>query len=167
MSKSQAGQPIALDEIDCQILRELQLNARLSNVELAERVHLSPSPCWNRVRNLEAQGVISQYVTILNQEALGVPDTVIVDVTLDRHDDETLRTFEEALSRLPEVIEAYLLTGDYDYSIKVAVAGTKGYESFLREQLYSIPGIRHSRSSFALRCLKQTFSIAASPSPSR
>jgi Lrp/AsnC family leucine-responsive transcriptional regulator len=151
-----------MDEIDYRILRELQFNARLSNVELAQRVGLSPSPCWNRVRSLEDEGAITQYVTILSQSALGMPDTVIVDVILDRHDDEILRRFEKALAQLPEVIEAYLLTGDYDFSIKVAVAGTEGYEAFLREKLYKIPGIRHTRSSFTLRCIKQTFSIRPS-----
>jgi Lrp/AsnC family leucine-responsive transcriptional regulator len=151
---------MVIDEIDFRILRELQFNARLSNVELAQRVGLSPSPCWNRVRNLENQGVIAKYVTIFDQSALGVPDTVIVDVTLDHHDDATLEKFEKSLAEMTEVLEAYLLTGDYDYSIKVAIAGTQGYEHFLREKLYKIPGIRHTRSSFTLRCLKQTFSLS-------
>lgn len=151
---------MVIDEIDFRILRELQFNARLRNVELAQRVGLSPSPCWNRVRNLENQGVIAKYVTIFDQSALGVPDTVIVEVTLDHHDDETLEIFEKALAKIPEVLEAYLLTGDFDYSIKIGVAGTEGYEKFLREKLYKIPGIRHTRSSFTLRCLKQTFSLS-------
>jgi len=81
-----------------------------------------------------------------------------VYLTLDRHDDEILKRFEAALAKLPEVVEAYLLTGDFDYFIKVAVAGTVAYEQFLREKLYKIPGISHSRTSFTLRCLKQTYS---------
>jgi Lrp/AsnC family leucine-responsive transcriptional regulator len=147
-----------MDEIDFRIMRELQWNARLSNSELAKRVRLSPSPCWNRVRHLESEGVIEKYVTIFSQRALGLPDTAIVYVTLDRHDDDALRKFEAALAKLPEVVEAYLLTGDADYFIKVAVAGTASYEVFLREKLYKIPGINHSRTSFTLRCLKRTFS---------
>jgi Lrp/AsnC family leucine-responsive transcriptional regulator len=147
-----------MDEIDYRILRELQFNARISNVDLADRVSLSPSPCWNRLRNLEKQGVIEKYVTVLNQVALGAPDTVIVELRLEHHDDKTLKRFEEALARVPEVIEAYLVTGEYDYYIKVAVAGTTGYEALLREKLYKIPGITHTRSSFTLRCLKQSFS---------
>ena len=147
-----------MDEIDYRILRELQWHARISNAELAARVHLSSSPCWNRVRNLEKQGVIEKYVTIFNQTALGLPDTVIVYVSLDRHDDDALQRFEAALAKLPEVLEAYLLTGESDYFIKVAVSGTADYERFLREKLYRIPGINHSRTSFALRCLKRTFS---------
>lgn len=147
-----------LDETDHRIMRELQENARIKNADLAERVGLSPSPCWTRVRNLEKSGVIDRYVTIFNNEALGLPDTVIIEVTLERHDDEVLKKFGDALARLPEVTEAYLVTGEYDYFIKVSVRGTEGYEHFLRNSLYKIPGIRHSRSSFALRCLKRSYS---------
>ena len=86
-------------------------------------------------------------------------ETVIIEVTLDRHDEETLGRFGQVLTDLPEVIEAYLTTGDYDYLVKVAVESTAGYERFLREKLYRIPGIRHSRSSFTLRCLKKLTSI--------
>jgi len=149
-----------MDKIDLKILTELQDDARLSNSELASRVGLSPSPCWTRVRNLENDGVIERYVTICNQAALGLPDTVLIYVSLDKHDDEMLKRFESALAALPEVIEAYLVTGEEDYYIKVAVSGTEGYEKFLREKLYRIPGIRHSRTSFTLRCLKKRFSVA-------
>ena len=148
-----------MDEIDNRILRELQFNARVSNADLASRVGLSASPCWNRVRALEQQGVIEKYIAIFDQAALGLPDTVIIEVTLDRHDDDILRKFEAALERMPEVVEAYLMTGEYDFFIKVAVAGTEGYERFLREKLYKIAGIRHSRTSFTLRRLKQTYSV--------
>jgi Lrp/AsnC family leucine-responsive transcriptional regulator len=148
-----------MDDIDYRILRELQWNARITNKALAERVGLSPTPCWNRLRNLERDGTIEKYVAVYNQAKLGLPDTVIINVILERHDDDVLRRFEQALLKLPEVVEAYLLTGDYDYYIKVNVAGTAGYERFLREKLYKIPGIRHSRTSFTLRRLKQTFSV--------
>jgi len=103
--------------------------------------------------------VIEKYIAVIDQAALGLPDTVIIEVTLDRHDDDILRKFEAALERMPEVVEAYLMTGEYDFFIKVAVAGTEGYERFLREKLYRIPGIRHSRTSFTLRRLKQTYSV--------
>lgn len=150
-----------MDEIDRKILRELRKDGRLSNTHLAEKVGLSQSPCWNRVRQLEEQGVIEGYTVLLNQKALGVPDTVMIEVTLDKHDDATFARFGEALAQMPEVLEAYLLTGEYDYLIKVAVAGTEGYEVFLRKKLYKLPGIRHSRSTFVLRCLKQV----SSPEP--
>ena len=84
---------------------------------------------------------------------------MIIEITLDRHDDEILERFGQLLADLPEVIEAYLTTGGYDYLVKVAVESTAGYERFLREKLYRIPGIRHSRSSFALRCLKKLTSV--------
>ncbi len=148
-----------LDEIDRKILRALQMEARLTTSELAGRVGVSPSPCWTRVKRLEEAGYITGYVALLDQEKLGFPDTVLVEVTLERHDEEVLDRFGRALAELPEVLEAYLTTGEYDYLIKVAVAGTTGYERFLREKLYRIPGIRHSRSSFALRCLKCMISV--------
>jgi Lrp/AsnC family leucine-responsive transcriptional regulator len=144
-----------LDEIDRKILRELRADGRLSNLKLAEKVGLSATPCWNRVRSLEERGVIDGYAALLNHKAIGLPDTVIIEVTLDRHDDEAVDRFGQAIALLPEVLEAYLVTGEYDYLIKVAVAGTEGYEDFLRRKLYKLPGLRHSRSTFALRCLKR------------
>ena len=148
-----------LDAIDRSIVRELRQDGRLSNVKLAERVGLSPTPCWNRVRALEEAGIIEGYAALLNQKALGFPDTVIIEVTLDKHDERTLERFGSALADLPEVVEAYLVSGEYDYLIKVAVAGTEGYESFLRRQLYRLPGFHNSKSTFALRCLKRATSI--------
>ena len=149
-----------IDEIDRRILRELRQDGRLSNTKLAGKVGLSTTPCWNRVRALEEGGMIEGYTALLSQTALGYPDTVIIEVTLDRHDDDIFDKFGQALAELPEVMEAYLLTGEYDYLIKVAVAGTAGYEEFLRRKLYKLPGLRHSRSTFVLRCLKRTFSVA-------
>jgi len=148
-----------MDEIDYKILRELQFNARVTNAELADRVALSPSPCWNRVRRLEADGVIEKYVTIINQRAIGVPDSVILEVRLSQHDDEILKRMEEVLRKMPEVVEAFLVTGEYDYYVRVATSGTEGYERFLRDKVYKIPGVSHTRSSFTLRCLKQTYSV--------
>ncbi|MBI2833458.1 MAG: Lrp/AsnC family transcriptional regulator [Acidobacteria bacterium] len=148
-----------MDDLDYKILRELQFDARISNVQLAEKVGLSATPCWNRLRRLEQEGIVEKYVTIFNQAALGMPDTVIIEARLTKHDDDILKTFEDTLAQLPEVVEAYLVTGEYDYYIKVAVAGTAGYEQFLREKLYKIPGIAHTQTSFTLRCLKRTFSV--------
>lgn len=148
-----------IDELDRRILRELRKDGRLSNTKLAEKVGLSTTPCWNRVRALEEGGMIEGYTALISQTALGYPDTVIIEVTLDRHDDDIFDKFGQALAKLPEVMEAYLLTGDYDYLIKVAVAGTAGYEEFLRKKLYKLPGLKHSRSTFVLRCLKRTHSV--------
>lgn len=144
-----------LDAIDRRILRELVRDGRQSNTQLAERVGLSASPCWQRTRRLETEGYIQGYTAILDRDLLGVPETVLIEVTLERHDDAVLENFGRQMAAMPEVIEVWLVTGEYDYVIKVAVNGTRGYEEFLRQRLYKVPGIRHSRSSFALRCLKQ------------
>ncbi|MDQ8031522.1 AsnC family transcriptional regulator [Bordetella genomosp. 1] len=149
-----------LDDTDRKILRALRADGRLTNIKLAEMIGLSPTPCWNRVRALEEAGVIEGYTALLNQKALGLPDTVMIEVTLEHHDDDTLERFGAQIAELPEVVEAFLVTGDYDYLIKVAVAGTEGYEQFLRKRLYKLPGVRHSRSTFVLRRLKQTASVA-------
>src|SRR5882724_3877011 len=150
---------LRLDETDRRILRAMQRDARLTTAELANKVGLSTTPCWNRLKRLEKQGYIDGYVALLNQEKLGLPETVIIEITLDRHDDEILERFGQLLTDLPEVIEAYLTTGGYDYLAKMAVESTAGYERFLREKLNRIPGIRHSGSSFALRCLKKLTSV--------
>ena len=148
-----------LDEIDRKILRTLSQDGRISNQKLADTVSLSPTPCWHRVRALEESGHISGYAALLDQRTLGLPDTVIIEVTVDRHDDELFQRFSDALAELPEVMEAYLLSGEYDYLIKVAVSGTEGYERFLRQKLYKLPGVTHTRSTFTLRCLKRTPSV--------
>ena len=148
-----------LDEIDRKILRTLSQDGRISNQKLAETVNLSPTPCWHRVRALEESGYVKGYVAVLDQRTLGLPDTVIIEVTVDRHDDEIFQRFSDALADLPEVMEAYLLSGEYDYLIKVAVSGTEGYERFLRQKLYKLPGVTHTRSTFTLRCLKRTPSV--------
>ena len=147
-----------MDAIDKRILRALARKGRLTNAELAEEVGLSASPCWTRVRRLEQAGVIRGYAAILDQAALGLPDTVFIEVMMERHDEDSLRRFEEAVQAIPEVLECHLVTGEYDFMIKAAVGGTVGYERLLRDRLYRLPGIRHTRSSFALRCLKQELS---------
>jgi len=148
-----------LDAIDRKILRALVRDARLTNNNLAEQVGLSASPCWQRVKRLESDGYIQGYTALLDQSLLGASETVIIEVTLERHDDEIFESFGNAMAKMPEVLEVYLTTGEYDYLIKVAVDGTKGYEEFLRKKLYKVPGIRHSRSSFTLRCLKHAPSL--------
>ena len=149
-----------IDKTDAAILRALQLNARITHQELAAQVGLSPSPCWTRVKRLEADGTIKGYVTILDQTQLGLPDTAIVEVTLERHVDDVFARFEAFVKATPEIIEAHLMTGEFDYLLKLAVAGTAGYEQFLREKLYTVQGIRHTRSSLTLRTVKQSHSPA-------
>ncbi|GKT26791.1 Lrp/AsnC family transcriptional regulator [Acidovorax sp. SUPP3334] len=131
-----------MDRLDRKILSVLQADARASLQEIGNAVALSPSPCWGRIKTMEEAGVIEGYTVRLNAKALDLNDTVLVQVTLDSHSDNTLEKFGEMLASIPEVIEAHLVSGDYDYLL-------------LREKLYKIKGIRHSRSSFVLRTLKK------------
>jgi len=159
-SDRRSGPDVAqLDQLDRKILSALMENGRLTTAELAERVGLSQSPCWTRVKRLEASGTIKGYVAVLDQRSIGASNIVFVEITLNRHDENALEQFGAALASIPEVTEAHLVTGDYDYLVKVAVADTSHYERFLRESLYRIPGIRHSRSTFALRELKSAISV--------
>jgi len=144
-----------MDALDRKILTALQANARASLQEIGNAVGLSSSPCWERIRKMEAAGVIEGYTVRLNAQALGLADTVLVQLTLDSHTDNTLEKFGETLAAIPEVIEAYLVSGEYDYLLRVAVKDTRDYERLLREKLYKIKGIRHSKSSFVLRTLKK------------
>lgn len=148
-----------LDAADLRILSALRKNGRLTIAELAQQVGLSPSPCWSRLKRLESRGVIEGYVAVINTRAIGVPDLFYVEITLDHHDEELLVRFGQELAQMPEVLEAHLVTGDYDYLVKIAVSGPEHYERFLRERLYRVKGIRHTRSTFALRTLKQELSI--------
>ena len=145
-----------MDKIDRKILAELQHNGRASLQEISQAVGLSSTPCWTRMKKLEETGVIERYTVNLNAEALGLGETVMVQVTLDSHSDNTLEKFGETLASIPEVIEAYLISGEYDYLLKIAVKDTKDYERLLREKLYKIKGIRHSKSNFVLRTLKKS-----------
>lgn len=146
---------IKLDRLDLDILAALQADARISLNELSQRVGLTSSPCWTRIRRMEQAGVIQGYTVRVNSQAVGLGETVIVQVTLDSHSDEALLEFGRALAAIPEVVEAFLVSGDYDYYLRIAVSDTRDYERLLRERLYKIPGIRHSKSSFVLRSLKQ------------
>lgn len=143
-----------LDRIDRKILSELRKDGRLSVTELAETVSLSTSPCWARLKRLENANIIEGYTANINARALGINELFFIEITLERHDDEILDEFSTALSNMPEVVEAHLVTGDYDYLVKVAVKNSEHYERFLRKNLYSMKGVRHTRSIFALRPLK-------------
>lgn len=155
-----AGIPRKIDRIDRRLMHALTENGRLTNSELADRVGLSPAPCWQRVRRLESDGYIQGYTAILDQRMLGARETVLLEVTLDRHDDEAVANFGRLVTAMPEVLEVYLTTGEYDYLLKVAVDGTQGYADFMAKKIYKIPGVRHTRSSFTLGCLKRSISVS-------
>lgn len=142
---------IKLDSIDHRILNALQENARLSNVDLARLVGLSPSPCLRRVRALEDAGIIRRYATLVDQAEVGLPVSVFVSVSLERQVESALETFEETVQNRPEVMECYLMTGTADYLLRVVVSDLAAYEAFLKEHLTRIAGVRSIQSSFALK----------------
>ena len=144
-----------MDRIDQKILRHLQSDGRASLQDISKAVGLSPSPCWERIRKMEAAGVIEGYTVRINPQAIGLNETVLVQVTLDSHSENTLERFGETLAAIPEVIECFLVSGEYDYLLRIAVRDTRDYERLLREKLYKIKGIRHSKSNFVLRTLKK------------
>ena len=148
-----------LDAIDRRILDRLQENGRVSNVELANDVGISSSPCWRRVRELEKRGVISGYVALVDAAAVGLPVSVFVQVTLERQIEAALETFEAAVRERPEVMECYLMTGDADYLLRVVVSDLPTYEAFLKDHLTRIPGIANIKSSFALNQVKYRTSL--------
>ena len=153
-----------VDKFDLAILKVLQEDARASLQAMSERVGLSSSPCWARIKRMESEGVIQGYTVRVDPPSIGLSETVIVQVTLESHTDETLYDFGRMLEQIPEVMEAYLVSGDYDYYIRIAVKDTRDYERLLRERLYRIPGIRHSKSSFVLRTLKESLiPLSAAP----
>lgn len=140
-----------LDHIDHKILEHLQKNARITNADLAEKVGLSPTPCLRRLRRLENDGIIRGYHTEINREALGVNVTVIILVKLEREDEKTLREFEASIKSRDEVMECYLVTGKFDYFIRVIVPSLAAYETFLSETMLRLPNIATVESSFTLR----------------
>ncbi|MCH7543131.1 MAG: Lrp/AsnC family transcriptional regulator [Proteobacteria bacterium] len=148
-----------LDAIDRRILDRLQEDGRVSNVELANAVGISSSPCWRRVRELEKRGVISGYVALVDAAAVGLPVSVFVQVTLERQIEAALETFEAAVRARPEVMECYLMTGDADYLLRVVVSDLPTYEAFLKDHLTRIPGIANIKSSFALNQVKYRTSL--------
>ena len=143
-----------LDEIDRRILTALQRDGRLTNQELAGQVGISPSPCWRRVRALEAAGVIKAYAALVDPAAIGLHVSVFTQVSLDRQQEKSLQVFESAVGEWPEIMECYLMTGDADYLLRVVVPNLASYEQFLMQKLTRISGIASIKSSFALRSVK-------------
>jgi Lrp/AsnC family leucine-responsive transcriptional regulator len=143
-----------MDHIDYRILERLQHEARISNVDLARAVNLSPSPCLSRVRALEADGTISRYVTLLDAKRIGLTVSVIVQVTLEKQVEPALAAFEKAVRERPEVMECYLMTGDADYLLRVLVPDLPAFERFILQFLSRVPGVGNIKSSFALKQVK-------------
>ncbi len=143
-----------LDQTDIALLNRLQTDARITNVALAERAHLSPAPCLRRVRDLEAAGVIRGYVTLLDPEAVGLDISMFIQVSLEKQVGSALRVFEETIETYPEVMECYLMTGDSDYLLRVVAPDLKALQSFIVDRLARIPHVSNIRSSMTLKQVK-------------
>ena len=141
-----------LDRTDRRILKLMQLNGRITNLELADAVGLSPTPCSRRVKRLEESGIIERHVTLLNQSQLGLKLTAIIGISMDRHTPERFENFERQVSEFPEVIECSVVTGQSaDYLLKAVVPDMEYYEAFLLGKLTRIEGVTGVHSSFVLR----------------
>ena len=140
-----------LDSTDLRILSELQTDGGISNVDLAKRVHLSPSPCLTRVKALEASGVIERYVALASAAKLGLGLNVFISISLKSQNKDALAEFERRIAEHDEVMECYLMSGDSDYLIRVALTDIGALERFILNQLTPIPGVEKIRSSFALK----------------
>lgn len=146
----------ALDNIDIKILKELQHNGRISNIELSRQVGLSPTPCLERVKRLERQGIISGYRALLNPELLDASLLVIVEITLVRGKPDVFEEFNQAIKELDEIQECHLVSGDFDYLLKTRVADMAAYRDLLGTTLLRLPGVNDTRTYVVMEEVKQT-----------
>jgi Lrp/AsnC family leucine-responsive transcriptional regulator len=156
---------IPLDEKDRQILTYLQEDARISNAELARRVNLSPPGLQKRLQKLEERGVIDRYVTLLSREALGYDMLCFIQVTMQRHEPTAISHFRLLVQDMPEVLECYSITGEFDYLLKIAVHNRKHLEHFLMEVLTPVPGMNTFRTFLVLRGIKETTAVSLEDDP--
>lgn len=148
-----------LDRFDIAILRELQADGRVSNRELAERVGLSPAPCWRRLRALEQEQVISHYAALLDAGKVGLTIVAFAHISLENHHAESVTEFDKAIHSSEEVLECYMTSGEYDYMLKIVAADMAAYEKFFSGVLMQISAIRNVSTSFALRHNKLTTAL--------
>jgi len=153
-----------MDAFDLQILRELQADAEISMQELGERVGLSHTPCWRRVKKLEEAGVIRHRVTLLDPDQLNLAVNVFVQVSLGVQQEEALNAFEAAVQAIPEIVECYTVSGDRDFLLRVVVEDVTAYERLLKSTLVHLPEVANMSSTFALRQVKYTTELPLSSS---
>jgi len=154
-----AKNQIELDRLDKNILRELQMNGRISNVELARRVGLSPTPCLARVKRLEKVGCIEQYTVRINPAYVDAALLVFVEMRLDRTSRDVFSNFRREVRKLPEIMECHLVSGDFDYLLKARVPDMKAYRRLLGETLLSLPHVNSTRTYMVMEEVKETESI--------
>lgn len=145
---------MSLDRVDRRLLEVLQREGRLSNVALAERLHLSPSPCLRRLKALEHDGVIEGYRAVLDREAVGLGLTVFVEVRVEGHSDVLADAIQEAVTAMPEVVACHIVSGAADFLLEVVVPDLRAYERFLLGSLLKLPSVSDVRSNFAIRTVK-------------
>ena len=143
-----------MDKQDLGILDSLQKDARISNVSLAETIHLSPAPCLRRVRELERQGVISSYTTILNPELLGWNVSAFIEIRLEKQVLSYIEIFEKTIQKYPEIMECYQMTGTSDYLLRIVAKDLPSLQTFITEKLATIPNVANMHSSIALKQVK-------------
>ena len=148
-----------LDSYDRHALRLLQTDGRMSNRDLAEAIHLSPTPCWRRIRELERSGVIRGYRAELDPSRIGLNLTVLAQVELDNHHPNTVAAFDRAINAIPEVLECHMVSGDHDYFLKIIARDMQAYSEILRTQLLQLPGVNRISSTFVMRSAKATGSF--------
>lgn len=157
---------IQLDRHDVLLLAELQRDSRQTVQQLADAVGLSSTPCWKRVKEMEASGIIRGYTALVDREKVGLTLAVLAEVNLTRHNEDDVRRFEEAVAASPQIVSCYATTGQADYVIKVLVPDIKSYEAFLHETAFKLPGVTHVRSSVVLKEVKaETRLPLATPAP--
>lgn len=154
---------IELDSIDRRILRAVQDNARLSNVELSELAHLSPSQCHRRLKRLEDLGVVDGYSARLVPEKIGLGVTAFVSVSLGKHGENPATRFAEAVQGIPEILECHSVSGEADYLLRVTAADLKSFSDFLMHRLMAFPWVESVKSSIALECLKTCRGLPLDP----
>lgn len=150
---------VFLDKYDRVLLRELQINGRISNLELAEKSNLSTAPCWRRVRKLEADGLIDRYAALLNPEKIGLNAMAYVQISLIDHRSETVETFSHFVNEAPEILECYAVSGNYDFLIRVVTEDTSAFEDFLMKKLLPTDVVQSTNTDFVLRQKKYTTAL--------
>ncbi len=148
-----------MDKTDLRILAELQADGTLSSQALAERIGLSTSPCWRRVRRLEENHVIKRTVAILDPEKIGLDVVAIAAVSLEDHHPDSIRAFDEMVASRPEILECYAMSGQHDYHLKIACKSIQAYELLLRRHIMPCAAVHHVNTSFVLRNNKYTTAL--------
>ncbi len=159
------NEKVSLDRHSLQILAELQRDARQTVQQLSEAVGLSPTPCWRRVKEMEAAGVIRGYTALVDRERVGLGLHVVIEANLSEHTEELVRRFERAVAASPQIVRCVSTTGPADYILTVLIADIKAYEQFLHDTIFKLPGVTHVRSSIVLKEVKSEVRLPVAPAP--